>query len=73
VKGEWNEETAGGCKNHSTFYQNPQYLLSVKENNTSIAMLLDKVIENPDYDVLGLYIYKAPGKPALNIQAGSHT
>jgi hypothetical protein len=61
-KGEWKGDTAGGCKNHArTFYNNPQYLLSVKEDNTAVSILLEKVNKNPDFDVLGLYICEADG------------
>lgn len=60
-KGEWKGDLAGGCKNHRTFYNNPQYLLSVKEDNTAVSILLEKINKNPDFDVLGLYICEADG------------
>jgi len=56
VQGEWKDETAGGCKNHATFLNNPQYLLTVTEKTKLDALLLQQ--EEEDFDPISFYIIK---------------
>jgi hypothetical protein len=59
IKGEWKEETAGGCKNHASFLNNPQYLLTVQDKTKLDALLLQQ--EEEDFDPISFYIIKTEG------------
>eukprot|EP00005_Dracoamoeba_jomungandri_P009369 CAMPEP_0174275856 /NCGR_PEP_ID=MMETSP0439-20130205/60067_1 /TAXON_ID=0 /ORGANISM="Stereomyxa ramosa, Strain Chinc5" /LENGTH=1280 /DNA_ID=CAMNT_0015368027 /DNA_START=30 /DNA_END=3869 /DNA_ORIENTATION=- len=55
IDGAWKGETAGGCKNFDTFLNNPQYILTVGEGQTTAHIILQQ-LEDPDFDTLGVYI-----------------
>jgi len=61
VNGAWTEETAGGCRNHSTFTSNPQYLLTVPQGTVEPqARILLFQREKEEFDSISAYIVKIP-------------
>jgi len=60
VTGEWKGVTAGGCKNHGTFVNNPQYLVDVPEKMKIRTLLLQTKIDH--FDAISFYWIKPKGK-----------
>ncbi len=56
VQGDWSGKSAGGCKNHATCPNNPQFLLQVT-SPTNTHLLLTQT-ERTDFDHIGFYIAK---------------
>lgn len=56
IEGDWNGKSAGGCKNHATCPNNPQFLLQVT-SPTNTHLLLTQT-ERTDFDHIGFYIAK---------------
>lgn len=56
VEGSWDISTAGGCKNHKTFKNNPQFLVKVEEE-TPISATVCHNEEN--FDSIAFYVYKS--------------
>eukprot|EP01087_Luapelamoeba_hula_P015527 TRINITY_DN4652_c0_g1_i3.p1 TRINITY_DN4652_c0_g1~~TRINITY_DN4652_c0_g1_i3.p1 ORF type:complete len:593 (+),score=120.95 TRINITY_DN4652_c0_g1_i3:1157-2935(+) len=54
---EWKGETAGGCKNHSTFIHNPQYLIEVPSDKTQVQLLVLQTAKSK-FDDVGMYLAK---------------
>eukprot|EP01104_Vermistella_antarctica_P017297 TRINITY_DN6101_c0_g1_i1.p1 TRINITY_DN6101_c0_g1~~TRINITY_DN6101_c0_g1_i1.p1 ORF type:complete len:869 (+),score=173.02 TRINITY_DN6101_c0_g1_i1:217-2823(+) len=52
-QGEWEGETAGGCRNHKSWVCNPQFMLRVV-NPTRLFVLLTQ--ENTEFDAIGYYV-----------------
>ena len=50
VKGEWRGKTAGGCCNHPSFGDNPQYLLTVKRPTHVLIALAQSDVRGSDCD-----------------------
>jgi len=57
VDGEWVGKLAGGCKNNPGCSNNPQYLLQILGQPTSIHVLLIQE-DKTDFDHIGFYIQK---------------
>lgn len=55
--GKWEGETAGGCKNHPTVTNNPQYSLEVSKP-TTITVTLSQTAKEP-FDSIGIYVCKS--------------
>ena len=56
----WAAETAGGCKNHSSFLDNPQFLLTIPEGTVeSQGRVLLFQNEKSDFDSISVYVIKA--------------
>eukprot|EP01099_Mayorella_cantabrigiensis_P008777 TRINITY_DN855_c0_g1_i17.p1 TRINITY_DN855_c0_g1~~TRINITY_DN855_c0_g1_i17.p1 ORF type:complete len:572 (+),score=132.94 TRINITY_DN855_c0_g1_i17:1201-2916(+) len=67
ISGKWDKDHSGGCTNHPSWRDNPQFLLTVTENVKAIITLEQKVIGDADPLTIGLYIfYSAKGYPILN-------
>ena len=61
VSGSWTEDTAGGCRNHSTFLTNPQYLMTIPTGTVEPqgrVLLFQR--EKADFDAISAYIVKVP-------------
>lgn len=53
MEGEWGEETAGGSFEHSTWRQNPQFILTALRRTTVSLSLVQR---SPTLAPIGLYI-----------------
>jgi hypothetical protein len=65
LSGAWTEETAGGCRNHSSFLNNPQYLLTIPEGTVEPqgrVLLFQR--EKSDFDSISVYVVKVPSAGA---------
>ncbi len=53
--GSWDlvNNTAGGCSQESTFFKNPQFMISVASNTEAIFQL-----ESPDQYPIGLVLFE---------------
>lgn len=61
VSGEWTKESAGGCRNHGTFTDNPQYLLTIPQGNVEAqARILLFQREKEDFEPISAYVVKLP-------------
>jgi hypothetical protein len=70
MKGEWIGFSAGGCRNHRTFKNNPQYHIVVTgqsdddsvmdTTDTELTILLSQT-EKTDFNPLGFYVVKVAG------------
>jgi len=58
-QGEWKGETAGGCINHWTWRNNPQFILTVKKD--LIATITLKQGETETMPSVGFYVTKSNG------------
>lgn len=61
IEGEWTKETAGGCRNHGTFLDNPQYVLTIPQGSVephARIMLFQR--EKEDFEPISVYIVKLP-------------
>jgi hypothetical protein len=56
IEGEWTKETAGGCKNHASFTNNPQYSITVEKKSTVNLLLLQN--EHTEFDAISMYVVK---------------
>jgi hypothetical protein len=65
VPGEWKGASAGGCKNHSTFSQNPQFSLSFQERQLVQIILRqeqnEKVPAPNNLGAIGFYVKSKDG------------
>lgn len=62
IQGEWKGVTAGGCSNHDTWRNNPQYLLSLKQKTTVHILLAQPELRSREqkkqYPHIGFYVAK---------------
>lgn len=59
IIGEWTDETAGGCGNYSSFFQNPQFKLVIGNASTRGATQTTMIkIEAPRIYAAGVALYK---------------
>lgn len=57
VKGSWDQTTSGGCSNHITFINNPQFTIEVEEE-TDVTIFLDQFSnDGEDIYYAGFYIF----------------
>eukprot|EP00697_Spironema_sp_BW2_P013946 gnl/Spiro4/4266_TR2142_c0_g1_i2.p1 gnl/Spiro4/4266_TR2142_c0_g1~~gnl/Spiro4/4266_TR2142_c0_g1_i2.p1 ORF type:complete len:765 (-),score=166.85 gnl/Spiro4/4266_TR2142_c0_g1_i2:125-2329(-) len=60
LAGEWRGKTAGGCVNHPTWKENPQYTLSTQTPNTTVFVALqqqDAALGHHEYpNHIGFYV-----------------
>jgi len=56
-KGEWKGKSAGGCRNHATCINNPQFLIRTRKATTA-TILLSQMAKD-QFDAIGFYILKA--------------
>lgn len=56
-EGKWEGPTAGGCKNHPTVTNNPQYSLECEKAMT-VTVTLSQTSKEP-FDTIGLYVCKS--------------
>ncbi|KAL6076589.1 Constitutive triple response 4 [Balamuthia mandrillaris] len=61
--GEWTAGTAGGCINHSSWRDNPQFFLTVKKELSATITL--KQLEENKMASIGFYIAKSNGRRQL--------
>ena len=62
VESSWAGKTAGGCRNFSTFLDNPQYVISVPEGGEQVqGYILLNQEKREDFDDLGLYVIQPHG------------
>lgn len=64
-EGVWNKETAGGCRNHASFLDNPQYLLTIPQGSVepqARIMLFQR--EKEDFEPISVYVVKLPATSA---------
>lgn len=54
VKGEWNKQTAGGCKNFDTWANNPRFSLVMSKEETIVVVLSQSEKEKPHG--IGFYV-----------------
>lgn len=57
LKDEWTDGSAGGCKNHATFVDNPQYLIRVEDDDSILRLLLLQH-ELEEFDTISTYLIK---------------
>ncbi len=62
-EGKWEGNSAGGCKNHPTVTQNPQYSLECTKAAT-VTVTLSQIGKEP-FDTIGLYVCKSKGGSML--------
>jgi len=55
LPGAWKGTTAGGCANHSTWLNNPQYLVELDKEGTVTVTLEQIPAENPE--CVGIYVF----------------
>jgi len=64
VLGEWKEKTAGGCRNHQTWQNNPQYLFLVPPScpkGHDMVIVLSQNSNVPELQAIGFYIINKVG------------
>jgi len=67
ISGKWDEDHSGGCTNHPTWRDNPQYLLTVSHDVKAILTLEQKIEGDADPLTIGLYVFNSSkGYPVLN-------
>jgi len=67
ISGKWDEDHSGGCTNHPTWRDNPQYLLTVSHDVKAILTVEQKIVGDADPLTIGLYVFNSPkGYPVLN-------
>jgi len=54
LKGEWNDQTAGGSPNNPTFTDNPQFKLSISPNDQPVDILIQLVQESSHFEETGI-------------------
>jgi len=60
VSGAWTKETAGGCRNHPTFKNNPKHSLSLS-GQTSFTVCLFTSAEAQKAPPIGAFVYEKQG------------
>lgn len=58
-QGEWKGSTAGGCKNHKSFKENPQFTFRLDGEDASYATgVVFQTEQGEDFSKLGFYVFK---------------
>eukprot|EP01104_Vermistella_antarctica_P015413 TRINITY_DN5063_c0_g1_i1.p1 TRINITY_DN5063_c0_g1~~TRINITY_DN5063_c0_g1_i1.p1 ORF type:complete len:1160 (-),score=325.37 TRINITY_DN5063_c0_g1_i1:17-3496(-) len=57
---EWRGPTAGGCRNHPSFKDNPQYIVDVPASCTKVIVVISQPPKS-ELDGIGLYVTSATG------------
>lgn len=58
-QGEWKGSTAGGCKNHKSFKENPQFTFRLDGEDASYATgVVFQSEQGEDFSKLGFYVFK---------------
>eukprot|EP01129_Flabellula_baltica_P016956 TRINITY_DN9254_c0_g1_i1.p1 TRINITY_DN9254_c0_g1~~TRINITY_DN9254_c0_g1_i1.p1 ORF type:complete len:998 (+),score=248.60 TRINITY_DN9254_c0_g1_i1:24-2996(+) len=58
IDSAFTEKTAGGCTNHSTWVDNPQYTIKVNTPGTVVVTLTQNIESRTDLTHIGLYAWK---------------
>ncbi|KAL6071682.1 calpain 7 [Balamuthia mandrillaris] len=66
VSGEWTKETAGGCRNHPTHLNNPQYLITA---STNTRVKVQVIQSQKDFDQLGVYLLRTQESQAKLVRS----
>eukprot|EP01130_Rhizamoeba_saxonica_P016287 TRINITY_DN7499_c0_g1_i1.p1 TRINITY_DN7499_c0_g1~~TRINITY_DN7499_c0_g1_i1.p1 ORF type:complete len:1144 (-),score=258.70 TRINITY_DN7499_c0_g1_i1:25-3456(-) len=69
MEGEWKNDTAGGCTNHPTWKNNPQYYFEVTTKNT-IPLVLEQHPSDGNLVHIGMYVWKTDSKKR-NLNSGN--
>jgi hypothetical protein len=69
MEGDWRDGRGGGCKNHPSWRNNPQYHFKVRQAPVKLYALLSQPETEEDMPHIGYYLLKNEGAVLLRLWA----